>query len=284
MKNIKVSFSGHEKFDCKIDWITKGLLAFAKNQQIFHQNHLEESIEVLGLGLNMIKSLNHWMHILGLIEKNKLTSFAQTILEQDPYLENNDTLWLLHWNIVKSLDKATLYNLFFNTIYPYKFTRDDIFDQIILWLNINGTKLSPTTIKSDIDVFIRMYKSNDSKDLSLNLFSELKLITEQSHDIYALNINAATDISDQAFLYILMDYIDHLSNSSIESISMDDLQRGKLSLQKSLCISESTFYNKIYRLDQLTGGQLSYSDASGIRQIYIHNVLNKNDLLHTMYQ
>ena len=284
MKNIKVSFSGHEKFDCKIDWITKGLLAFQKNQQIFNQSHLEETIEILGLGVNMIKSLNHWMHVLGLIDKNKLTSFAQTILEQDPYLENNDTLWLLHWNIVKSLDKATLYNLFFNTIYPHKFTRDDIFDRIVLWLDINGTKLSPTTIKSDIDVFIRMYKSNDSENLSLNLFSELKLITEQSHNVYALNINAATDISDQAFLYILMDYIDHLSDSSAESISMDDLQRGKLSLQKSLCISESAFYNKIYRLDQLTDGQLSYSDASGIRQIYIHSSLNKNDLLHTMYQ
>ncbi len=284
MKNIKVSFSGHEKFDCKIDWITKGLLAFAKNQQIFSQNHLEETIEILGLGVNMIKSLNHWMHVLGLIDKNKLTSFAQTILEEDPYLENNDTLWLLHWNIVKSLDKATLYNLFFNVIYPHKFTRDDIFDRIVSWLDTNGTKLSPTTIKSDIDVFIRMYKSNDSEELSLNLFSELKLITEQSHNVYALNINAATDMSDQAFLYILMDYINHLSNSNTESISMNDLQRGKLSLQKSLCISESAFYSKIYLLDQLTGGQLSYSDASGIRQIYIHGSLNKNDLLHTMYQ
>ena len=284
MKNIKVSFSGHEKFDCKIDWITKGLLAFQKNQQIFVQTHIEETIEILGLGINMIKSLNYWMHVLGLIDKNKLTSFAQTILEQDPYLENNDTLWLLHWNIVKSLDKATLYNLFFNVIYPYKFTRDDIFDRIVLWLNINGVKLSPTTIKSDIDVFIRMYKSNDSEELTLNLFSELKLITEQSHGVYALNINVATDISDQAFLYILMDYIDYLSDSSTESISMDDLQRGKLSLQKSLCISESSFYNKIYRLDQLTNGKLSYSDASGIRQIYIHSSLNKNDLLQSIYQ
>ena len=49
MKNIKVSFSGHEKFDCKIDWITKGLMAFVNNKQIFNQTHLEESIETLGL-------------------------------------------------------------------------------------------------------------------------------------------------------------------------------------------------------------------------------------------
>jgi len=283
MKNIKVSFSGHEKFDCKIDWITKGLMAFQNNQQIFNQAHVEETIEVLGLGVNMIKSLNHWMHVLGLVNKNELTTFAQIILEKDPYLENSDTLWLLHWNIVKNQDRATLYNLFFNAIYPYKFTREDILSQVASWLENENIMLSQTTIKSDIDVFFRMYKSNNIQDINLNLFSELKLITEQVPGIYALSINTATDISDDTFIYILMDYIDTLNNTVSESISMDDIQRGKLSLQKSLCISESILYNKVHRLEQLTDGKLAYSEASGIRQIYINGSLNKTDLLYRIY-
>ena len=284
MAKTKTSFSGHEKFECKIDWVTKGLSAFSKNNQILNLANVEEGIETLGLGINMIKSLNHWMQVLGLIEKSTLTELGQILLEKDPYLENSDTLWLLHWNIVKSQERATLYNLFFNTIYPYKFTRGDILSQIILWLENEGLKLSQTTIKSDIDVFVRMYKSNDSEDISLNLFSELKLITEQAPGIYTLNINAATDISDYAFIYILKDYIDTQNNTSSESISMDDIQRGKLSLQKSLCIGESTLYNKIHRLEQLTDGKLSYSEASGIRQIYMNSSLNKTDLLHRIYQ
>jgi len=284
MAKTKTSFSGHEKFECKIDWVTKGLSAFSKNNQILNLANVEEGIETLGLGINMIKSLNHWMQVLGLIEKSTLTELGQILLEKDPYLENSDTQWLLHWNIVKNQERATLYNLFFNTIYPHKFTREHILSQIILWLENEGIKLSQTTIKSDIDVFVRMYKSNDSKDISLNLFSELKLITEQAPGIYALNINAATDISDNAFIYILKDYIDTQNNASSESISMDDIQRGKLSLQKSLCIGESTLYNKIHRLEQLTDGKLSYSEASGIRQIYINSSLNKTDLLHRIYQ
>lgn len=284
MKKITVSFSGHDKFECKIDWITKGLNAFSKNKSLFNQSNVEESIETLGLGINMIKSLNHWMKILGLIDKSNLTELGKIILEKDPYLENSDTLWMLHWNIVKSQEKATLYNLFFNTIYPHKFTRENICNQIIVWLENNCVKLSQTTIKSDIDVFIRMYKSNDSKDINLNLFSELKLITEQTPGIYTLNINTATDISDNAFVYILTDYIDTNNNFSSESISMDDIQRGKLSLQKSLCIGESTLYNKIHRLEQLTDGKLSYSEASGMRQIYMNNLLNKTDLIHRIYK
>lgn len=283
MKNIKVSFSGHEKFDCKIDWITKGLIAFQNNQQIFNQANVEETIEALGLGVNMIKSLNHWMHVLGLVNKNELTTFAQIILEKDPYLENSDTLWLLHWNIVKNQDRATLYNLFFNIIYPHKFTKEDILRQVASWLKNEDIKLSETTLKSDIDVFIRMYKSNNIQDINLNLFSDLKLITEQSSGIYALNINTATDISDDTFIYILMDYIDTLNSTVSESISMDDIQRGKLSLQKSLCTSESILYNKVHRLEQLTDGKLAYSEASGIRQIYIDGSLNKTDLLYRIY-
>jgi len=281
MKRDKVSFSGHDKFDCKIDWITKGLISFNENKQIFNQANIEESIETLGLGVNMIKSLTHWMQVLGLIDKNNFTVLGKIIFKKDPYIENSETLWLLHWNIVKSQDKATLYNLFFNTIYTHKFTREYIFNQITSWLNTNEINLSPTTIKSDIDVFIRMYKSSDHKDMSLNLFSELKLITEQSHGVYTLNINAVTDISDQTFLYILLDYINDFNQ---ESISIDDLQRGKLSIQKSLCISESTLYNKIHRLEKITKGQLVYSEASGIRQIYIHSLLDKNDLLNTIYK
>lgn len=284
MKKTKTSFSGHEKFECKIDWVTKGLNAFSKNKQILNLTNVEEGIETLGLGINMIKSLNHWMRVLGLIEESDLTELGHTLLEKDPYLENSDTLWLLHWNIVKSQERATLYNLFFNTIYPYKFTREHILSQITSWLKSNKINLSQTTIKSDIDVFIRMYKSNDSQDISLNLFSELKLIAEQAPGIYTLNINVATDISDYAFIYILMDYIDVLNNSRPESISMDDVQRGKLSLQKSLCIGESTLYNKIHQLEQITEGKLAYSEASGIRQIYINSSLNKTDLLHRIYQ
>ena len=283
MKKTKTSFSGHDKFECKIDWITKGLVSFSTNNQIFNPTNIEEGIEILGLGINMIKSLNHWMQTLCLIEKSSLTKLGQIILDKDPYLENSDTLWLLHWNIVKNQEKATLYNLFFNTIYPNKFTKEQIFNQVILWLENNNIKLSQTTIKSDIDVFIKMYRSNNSKNMNLNLFSELKIITEQAPNIYTLNINAVTDISDNAFVYIFLDYIDTL-NTATESISMDDIQRGKFSLQKSLCLGESTLHSKIHRLEQLTNGKLSYSEASGMRQIYIDSSLNKTDLLYRIYQ
>ena len=90
MKKLKTSFSGHDKFECKIDWITKGLQTYSRDNQIFSASNVESSIQKLGLGINMIKSLSHWMKVLGLEEEGKLTPLAQTILEQDIYLENSD--------------------------------------------------------------------------------------------------------------------------------------------------------------------------------------------------
>jgi len=47
---LKISFSGHDKFDCKIDWIIKSIDIFIKDNSIF--SDIDKSIEVLGLGKN----------------------------------------------------------------------------------------------------------------------------------------------------------------------------------------------------------------------------------------
>ncbi|MBU1217624.1 DUF4007 family protein [bacterium] len=278
MKKIKTSFSGHDKFDCKIDWIVKGLEAFNNDNKILLLSNIEKGIETLGLGINMIKSLNHWLKVFGLINDNGFTELGQMILEKDPYLENTDILWILHWNLVKNKENTTLYYMFFNQIYLYRFTKEDIFNNVSLWLEQNEIKLSPSTLKADIDVFLRMYNNTSNKDISMNLLSDLNILT-QFNDKYILNINSTVKISNDVFIYILNDYIHTFKKANIESISIDDIQRGEVSIQKSLCMSENTLFSKINNISNITNGSMSYSEASGIRQIYINNTLNNHELL-----
>lgn len=284
MEKIKTSFSGHDKFDCKIDWITKGLEAYKEDNTIFVPSNIERTIAKLGLGSNMVKSLNHWMKVFALIDGEELTLLGQTILENDPYLENSDTLWLLHWNLVKYREKASLYYLFFNKIYPHKFSKDEIVDYITSWLNKNNIKLSPTTLNADVDVLIRMYDNYHSENHSMSLLSELNIVTKVSQRNYSLNINAVTSLSDELFLYILCDYIEIQYGSTVTSVSMDDIQRGKLSIQKSLCMSEHTLYGKIDRLSKLTDNRFSFSETAGIRQIYITEQIDKSVILDKIYR
>ena len=282
MAKIKTSFSGHDKFDCKIDWITKGLEAYKKDNSIF--SNIEKAIGQLGLGSNMIKSLRHWMKVLDLIDDEELTLLGNTILDNDLYLENIDTLWILHWNLVKYEENSTLYHLFFNKIYPHKFSKTELINHITLWLKENCINISLTTLKSDIDVFIRMYNNNQIDNHSMSLLSELNIITKLSQSNYSLNINAVSDISDEVFLYILSDYIKIKHVKDVVSISIDDIQLGKLSIQKSLCMSEHTLYNKLNRLSKLTDNRFRYSETAGIRQIYITKMIDKSDILNKIYK
>lgn len=284
MTKIKTSFSGHDKFDCKIDWITKGLEAYKEDNTIFIQSNIEITIAQLGLGSNMVKSLNHWMKTFALIDGDKLTLLGQTILDNDPYLESSDTLWILHWNLVKYREKASLYYLFFNRIYPHKFSKDEIVDYITSWLNENEIKLSSTTLNADVDVLIRMYNNHHGENHSMSLLSELNIITKLSQSNYSLNINAVTPISDELFLYILCDYIEMQYGSNATSISIDDIQRGRLSIQKSLCMSEHTLYSKLNGLSKLTDNRFTYSETAGIRQIYITEQIDKSLILNKIYE
>lgn len=277
MPSIKTSFSGHDKFDCKIDWIIKGLGAYSKDNTVLQtsSNTVENGIKTLGLGINMIKSLNHWMRVLGLIEDGKLSELGQTILEKDRFLENTNTLWILHWNLVKKLDSATLYYLFFNKIYQYRFTKEILSNEVNKWLDRNNINLSQNSLNSDIDVFIRMYANTIEKEKSMSLFSDLNLIVKNNEN-YTLNINS--NISDELFIYILNDYI-NLKKIDTETIAIDEIQRGELSIQKSLVLNENTFFSKINKLENITNDKLQYSEAQGMRRIYIKEKLNSKELL-----
>ena len=283
MAKLKTSFSGHDKFECKIDWITKGLKAYSEDNTILSNTKVESGIQKLGLGINMIKSLSHWMKSLGLVNDGCLTELSQTILEKDIYLENSNTLWLLHWNLVKDREKSTLVNLFFNHYYPHKFTKDEIAEDTLLWLKENEIKLSPTTLNSDMDVLIRLYRGNDS-EMSMSLFSDLNMITSLSNGSYSLNVDATAELSDEVFLYILADFIAMKYKNEVESISIDELERGILSIQKSLCMSENRLYGKIHKLKELTNNKMYYSEASGIRQIYLNESLDKLEFLKRIYE
>lgn len=196
IKKTKVSFSGHDKFDCKQDWITRGLRAFSENSKIFLNSEIDSSIRTLGLGINMIKSLNHWMKIFGLIYNEKISDIGKVILKNDLYLESVNSLWLLHWNLVKNKEKTTLYYLFFNKMYPYRFSKNELFEYVLKWIDDNCITVSHNTIKSDIDVFLRTYISDAGSGSSM--FSDLNILSMRNNT-YTLNINNTTTISDDVF-------------------------------------------------------------------------------------
>lgn len=71
---------------------------------------------MLGVGTNMVKSIRYWMQACGLLAKdgNKeiLSDMAEIIYMNDPYLEDIFSLWILHSNIAKNIEQATVWYMF----------------------------------------------------------------------------------------------------------------------------------------------------------------------------
>lgn len=80
-------------------------------------------------------------------------------------------------------------------------------------------------------------------------------------------------------MYVLNEYINIFKLKENDSLSINDIQRGELSIQKIFCMSENKLFSKINQIHNLTNGKLSYSETSGIRQIYIKEVLDNYTLL-----
>jgi len=250
-----LKFSGHEKFDCKVDWLSKAL---NYNKELIVN---DETIMHLGLGANMIKSLNYWIK---LFEIDKLKEF----LKKDMFFESLNTLWLLHYNLVKN---GSLYNLFFNRMNLIRFKKDDIFDFLIEFTKKENIKVSETTLKNDIDVFIRLYS---------DFFKELNIISKH-YDFYKLNIKHKNEINDKLFLYFLADFIE--LNGIKNSISLFTLTNSKFSLQKSLVMSESALLDKLYRLENISKGIFVFNESAVIREIYIKKEFNKKEFLEDVF-
>ena len=126
MTKTAYRLKGHESFVPREGWITKGLYALNNDPSIFSRNY---GADELGVGTNMAKSIRYWLRAMGLTEDiprigTKLTTLGNLIFENDSYLENTFTLWILHANLARNFALATSWNIFFFFFYLHMWKRE----------------------------------------------------------------------------------------------------------------------------------------------------------------
>ena len=160
-----MKIKGHEKFVLREGWLTKGIRGVSEDAHLFSGN---DGADKLGVGTNMVKSIRYWMQAFDLINtdsKNGITlnPFGEMILQNDLYLEDDFTLWLLHSRIAKNEEKATTWFVFFNKVDAEEFTKEEIFDPIKRELLVIADKDFPDkSLSDDIDVLLRRNQLRDT--------------------------------------------------------------------------------------------------------------------------
>ena len=151
-------FSGHETFYCKSLWLKKGY-DFRLGGNTFNQ---EDAVVKLGVGKNMVASIRFWLKAFGLTVEDLPTDIANIVLHNDgdPFLEDSNTLWLLHYLLVSN-KISSIYHLLFVEYQREKkeFDRDLLQNFIKRRCNVPEQKnvYNENTVKKDIGVLLHNY-------------------------------------------------------------------------------------------------------------------------------
>lgn len=276
----RYSFSGHETFTCKTLWLKKGC-DFLEEGHSFSE---DSAVVYLGVGKNMVSSIRFWLKAFGLTQSDKLTNLATFIFGKngkDCFAEDHNTLWLLHYYLVKS-QVASLYNMLFLGVQRElkTFDREQVQAYVKRKCNVPEQKnvYNENTVKKDINVLLANYvMPNSTKSLEEYnaLLLDLGLIRSIDKK-FTFNSTNPQQIAFELLLFVLLDYCE-----GDKTISFDKLQEIAL----IFCLSMPDLIIIIQQLANQYKEQMIYTDNAGIKNVqFVGESFDKWSILDKYYQ
>ena len=161
-----MKFRAHDTFFIRKGWLSKGMKAVQKCPDLFVSKK-ENPMDVLGIGANMVKALRFWLPAVGLTEEHienrrrvqVFTSFGQCVFENDRYMEELGTLYLLHYQLAKNQAEATAWYFFFNEFSMTEFTREDFVQNLQNYVSMQGESVAIRSLNDDFICILNTYLS-----------------------------------------------------------------------------------------------------------------------------
>lgn len=292
---MKYLFSGHESFICKHFWLKKGYDFIFENGDFQY----EDAVENLGVGKNMVNSIEHWMKSYGLLDKsNELNKFSHKIFKEkvgkDSFIESLATIWLLHYSLIKT-NRSSLYSMFFNDFRKGRsdFTKEQLLSFIKRHIENETKSVNDNTLNNDISVFIRSYLKPSYKDTKieieedfLSLMIDLDLMKSYKSENaegkivewYQVENKIQVDLPPEIVFYAILD------NSNYgKSISFQELLNGFNSPGVIFALNEEGLYNKLNTLVNTYKG-ITMSETAGIRELQLKTTFDKWEIINDYYK
>lgn len=272
---MKYTFSGHDSFQCRQLWLKKGH-DYIKSGKSFND---EDAVVLLGVGKNMVSSIRFWMKAFGLLtigqytKDDKLTPFANKLLDEngwDPFLEDEASLWLLHYQLVKNAFAST-YSIIFNELRREKieFTRKNFVTYAEAKAKETGEfNVNEKTLQDDFNVMTKMYvrsSVNDKEDSYSGILTELDLMKvshRKKEDFFLVENTDKLQMPDEVFLYALLEI-----NDFDLSISLNTLEQEPGNVGSIFALNRTGLFNKIENLCSKNKSSMVYNDHAGIKEL-----------------
>lgn len=278
------AFHGHETFPLRYGWLQKAYDAVAlaeTERDTIHVFNDPASIARFGLGRNMVKSLRYWAVGAGVIEasgKGLSPSWLGDALfgpsQADPFLEDPDALWLLHWHLT-SRPNRTSWHWLFNGFNAGDFSRAQLVDTMLaIATRNNWSRVSRTTVDRDFQCLLRTYVGGrgdtDSQD---SVLAELGLIRPLGGGRFRLERSIKPSLGSAVFLYALVDYWTRRQPAAA-TLSFDAIGYEPGSPGRVFALNHSALTDRLEGLEEYSNGHLVWSETAGLRQVVLRGELD----------
>ncbi len=283
-------FSGHETFPCRYTWLPKAFAEIQSSPTALRDD--ETAMIALGLGKNMVRSLRFWIQATGVATGRRdgafeTTDFGAALLGNrgaDPFLEDQRTLWLLHWQIATQSDKPLFaWELLFNRWVQSEFSRTSVIEAFRKEVAVKRKKqLSDVTLEQHFEVFLHSYvptKGRKGEVLEDNLdcpLVELELIRKvgeragetegQREAVYGFQLEDKRSVTTELFLYCLGDFWQKRRPQE-RTLTLRDVTFAPGSPGRIFKLPEPAVRDRLERIDLDSGGSLAYRESASVPQI-----------------
>lgn len=283
----KFTFSGHDSFQCRQLWLKKGY-DYVLEGKSFND---EDAVINLGVGKNMVSSIRFWLKAFNIIDNNdNPTEFGRLLFDADigydPYLEDDVSLWLLHYQLVNN-GTASIYSIIFNEFRKEKlFFEKESFVNYIKRIGESNPDLNfnENTVAKDFIVFTNLYKSetdsNVVEDSFSGVLSELELvkITGKSKDERFYIENSERDNLDEVVvLYAILNNPNYGHSISLNTLEFDVNGPGSI-----FALNRLGLMNKISELVS-RDKNITFTDQAGIKELQFKEKPSAKSILDGYY-
>ncbi|MCP4195907.1 MAG: DUF4007 family protein [Proteobacteria bacterium] len=270
-------FSGHETFPLRYGWLQKAFRAVkeaASPKDAVHVFRDSDSIARFGVGRNMVGAIRYWATGSGILDETKdglITTWLGDMLfgenGTDPYLEEDASLWMLHWHLVARARLTSAYWLF-NEFRGGSFVRQDIVAPLLkLAQEQEWSRVASTTVDRDIQCLLRTYiGGRGSSEAGESILAELGLIRPMDKQRSRLSRGRKQNLPNSVFLYCFNEFWDKFSSEQ-STMSFENAAYAPGSPGRVFLLDEDDIVDRLEQLEDISDGTLAWSETAGLRQI-----------------
>lgn len=273
------TFSGHETFALRSNWLKKAYDILREDPKLFYS---DDAFVKLGVGKNMAQSIRFWGRVCGVFDRAEtgdrhvITPLGHALLNDDgwdPFLVSPASHWLLHWQIAARPTAAFTWFYTFNLLKGGEFTVAQLGQQIQSFTEEQSYRVpSGATIRRDIECMLNCYcrpnvrqLSTSAEDLLLCPLTDLGLVQQlPGQHLYRLASGAQPELPDALVAYAVCQIMRIMQR---QTIAFSDLAYAPFSPGRVFRLDADALLSRLHVLHEVTDGAAYYSEQAGIRQV-----------------